>query len=138
MVFVALVAFYPFKGTVVPLWRIQVVDASGNPISNMPVAQEWQNHSTEQEDHWDESITDEDGYVTFPERLERASLGQRMIVAVGNAPWIVHASWGPHSFILVLAGPDYLNDVASYHGSQPPPSRVVLRRKSEIPALKMH
>jgi hypothetical protein len=136
LVFTALVVFYPFKVTVVPPWRIQVVDTSGKPVSNMRVAQEWQHYSIEREGHSEESVTDEGGFVTFPERVESASLYQRFIVGVGNVPWVLHTSWGPHSFILVLAGPDYLNDAVSYNGKEPPPSSVILRRMNEIPPLK--
>ena len=133
LIFVACVLFYPFKVTVVPVWRVQVVDTSGSPVANMPVGQDWRHYSLEQESHWDELITDENGYVTFPERVLRASVGRRLInLRLANLPGFPHAGWGPHSFILVLAGPDYQNDFASYNGSHPPPSRVILRRMSEI------
>ena len=136
LVFVASLLLYPFKVTVVPVWRVQVVDTSGSPVSNMLVGQDWRHYSIEREGHWDESITDEDGYVAFPERVLRASLCRRLIGGVANAPWLPHSGSGPHSFILVLAGPDYLNDAALYNGSEPPSSRVVLRRMDEIPPLQ--
>ena len=132
----AFVVLYPFKVTVVPSWRIQVVDTSGNPVPNMGIRQEWQHYSIEKDGHWEDSITDENGYATFPERTARASLLQRMFIALTNAPWVLHASWGSHSYIIVLAGPDYLNDAASFNGTGSPPSRVVLRHRSEIPPLK--
>lgn len=137
LVFVACVLFYPFKITVVPVWRVQVVDTSGTAVEDMPVGQDWRHYSFEQESHWDESITDENGFVTFPERVLRASVGRRLInLRPANLPGFPHAGSGPHSFILVLAGPDYLNDSATYKGGQPPPSRVILRRMSEIAPLK--
>ena len=137
LVFVAFLLIYPFKVTVVPVWKIQVIDTSGRPVSNMPVGQDWRHYSIEEESHWDESITDDDGYVTFPERVITASVGRRLIsVRPANLPGFPHAGWGPHSFILVLAGPDYLNDSAWYNGNQAPPARVILRRMSEIAPLK--
>ncbi len=136
LVCVAFALFYPIKVTVVPVWTIQVVDPSGRPVSNMPVGQDWRHYSIEQESHWDELITNENGYVTFPERVLRASLFRRLIATVASGSWLPHAGSGPHSFILVLAGPDHLNDSAWYDGSQPPPSRVILRRMSEISPTK--
>jgi hypothetical protein len=131
-----LTLLYPFKVTVVPVWRIQVVYASGKPVPSVGVEQVWQHYSVELDSHYDESITDEDGYVVFPERVRRISIFQRIIGAARNPPWFLHASSGPHSFILVLAGSDYLNDAASYDGRQPPPSRVILRLRAEIPPFK--
>ncbi len=137
LVLVACLLFYPFKINVVPVWRVQVVDTSGSPVANMPVGQDWRHYSFEQESHWEESITDENGFVTFPERVLRASVCRRLInLRPANLPGFPHGGSGPHSFILVLAGPDYQNDFATYTGSQPPPARVILRRMSEIAPLK--
>lgn len=128
---------YPFQVRVVPVWRIQVVDSAGRPVSNMPVAQDWRHYSFEQESHWEDSVTDENGYVTFPERLVRVSVARRLInLRPSNLPFFPHSSTGPHSFILVLAGDEYQNDDASYSGREAPPSLVVLRKRSEIPPVK--
>lgn len=132
LVILALI-FYPFQVRVVPVWKIQVVDSAGKPLSSMPVAQDWRHYSFEQESHWEESVTDENGYVAFPERLVRASLARRLInLRPSNLPFLPHASSGPYSFILVLAGDEYLNDDTSYSGREAPPSQVVLRKRSEI------
>lgn len=131
-VFACVAALYPFKDTVVPAWSVQVVDTSGNPVPKVAIRQVWRNYSTEFEDHREDSVTDEKGYATFPTRTGRACAQQRVFVCLSNARALAHAGWGPHSFVLVLAGPDYLSDDCSYHGSGQPPSRVILWRRSEI------
>jgi hypothetical protein len=132
IVLACVAVLFPFKDTVVPAWRVQVVDTSGNPVPKVPVRQVWRNYSTEQQDHEEGRVTDEAGYVAFPERTERACAVQRVFVGLNNAAALAHASWGPHSFLLVLAGPDYLSADCSYHGSGQPPGRLVLWRRSEI------
>ena len=98
LVFIPFIVLYPFKVKVVPVWTIQVVDKSGRPVPNMPVGQDWRHYSFEQERHWEESITDENGYVTFPERVLRASVGRRLVnLRPANLPGFPHAAWGPHS-----------------------------------------
>jgi hypothetical protein len=126
---------YPFEYTVVPIWRFQVIYESGEPVSKMKVRQVWQHYSLEKQEHEDETETDGEGYAMFPERIIRANCLQRIFVALTNAPWIMHASWGPHSYLVVLAGPDYLND-GSYSGKGTPPERIELLKRSEIAPLK--
>jgi hypothetical protein len=132
VLFACIAVLYPFKETVVPEWGVQVVDTSGNPVANVPIRQVWRNYSTEFGDHREDSVTDELGYATFPARSGRVCALQRALVSLSNARALAHASWGPHSFVFVLAGPDYLSDDCSYSGSGQPPSRVIFRRRSEI------
>jgi hypothetical protein len=46
-VLLAAFLFYPFETTVVPEWKIQVVDESGNPVKGVVVNQGWRHHSVE-------------------------------------------------------------------------------------------
>ena len=131
-VFACVAALYPFKDTVVPAWRVQVVDTSGNPVPKVAIRQVWRNYSTEQNDSEADSVTDESGYAVFPERRERACVLQRLFVGLNNVPNLAHAGWGPHSYVLVRAGPEYQTGMCSFDGKGQPPSRVVLRRRSEI------
>jgi hypothetical protein len=143
VVFACVAGLFPFKDTVVPAWKLQVVDTAANPVPNTRIRQVWRNYSTEQHDHEEDSVTDEAGYAAFPERTERACALLRVIVGLNNASAVAHASWGPHAFVLVLAGRDYQSDLCVFDGKGQPPSRVILRRRSEIgpskdsePALK--
>jgi hypothetical protein len=132
---VLILLLYPFKYTVVPEWKFQVVYKSGKPVPNIRVREVWQHYSLEKQDHEAETVTNAEGYAVFPERTIKANTLQRFLVAVTNAPWIVHASWGPHSYLIVLAGPDYLNG-GSYDGKGAPPERIELLKMSEIPPLE--
>src|SRR5262249_46734833 len=87
------VLLYPFEQTDVPFWRIQVVDTSGNPVPSVGITESWQNYSTELNSHEEESVTDAMGYAMFPERKERASALQRVLVGLSNIRATVHSSW---------------------------------------------
>ena len=52
------ISFIPFEMTVVPPWRFQVIDETGNPIKNTTVRQTWRHYSVEAEDHREDSMTD--------------------------------------------------------------------------------
>ena len=44
---------YPFETTIVPQWRVQVVDKAGTPLSGVAVAEHW-SHSSLEHDGLDE------------------------------------------------------------------------------------
>jgi hypothetical protein len=129
----SVVLLYPFKTTVVPMWRFQVVNEAGDPLPVVQVRQVWQHYTVETSSHEEESVTDENGYVTFPERTVRASILQRVLGFIVKLPAFIHASWGPHSYVIVLAGPDYLN-LGSYDGDGPLPERIEVWRMKDSPA----
>lgn len=119
--------FFPFDRTVVPLWRFQVVDEAGHPITNTPVRQIWRHYSVEDTDHEQDSITDQNGFAEFPRRTIRVSQFQIIKGAISNfLQYSIHASYGPSSFIIVLAGEDYIND-GHYKKGWQLPDRIVVR-----------
>ena len=119
--------FFPFDRTIVPPWRFQVVDESGHPMANMPVCQIWRHYSVEDTDHEEDSITDQNGFVEFPRRTIRVSQFQIIKGAISNfLQYSIHASYGPSSFIIVLAGDDYINN-GYYKKGWKLPSRIVVR-----------
>jgi hypothetical protein len=65
---------YPFKTTVVPDWKVRIVDEAGNPMRSFRVREVWQHYTIESTSHQEDLITDGDGYVTFPKRTVRGSL----------------------------------------------------------------
>lgn len=71
-------AFIPFNTTLVPEWRVQVVDENGNPYKGKLVRQSCYNYTLGVSpcSGADNSakLTDENGYVTFPERKINMSL----------------------------------------------------------------
>jgi hypothetical protein len=99
------ILLYPWKTTVVPEWRVRIVDQSGAPLANTGVREVWQHSSVEARSHEEDRVTDNEGYVTFPQRTIRSPLAIRILRPTINAinP---HYSSGPHAYLIVLA-PDY-------------------------------
>jgi hypothetical protein len=60
----ALLLLYPIKTTVVPDWKIRIVDEAGNPMRSFRVREIWQHYTIETYSHEEDLITDGDGYVT--------------------------------------------------------------------------
>lgn len=129
LIVLGVISLYPYKTTVVPAWKLRVVDAEGNPVKNMPVNYSWQNYSLESNGNEERTRTDENGYVSFPERTIRAALLQRMLGPVLNILQTgVHASFGSSGHIVVWGRPEeYETESLSYDGGVPP-EKVVLRR----------
>ena len=128
---IAVILLYPFETTVVPEWKTRIVDEAGTPMRMTGVREVWRHYTIESAGHEEDSITDNDGYVTFPKRTVRGSLlvriGKRLL-NVFNA----HATVGPHAYLVVLKGPSLpdsfvtINDI--YTAGQPVPTQVILKR----------
>ena len=88
---------YPYETTVVPDWRVRVVDENGNPVSGVTVTEYWRHMSFESDDHHAEAITDYSGYVSFPGRTTRAPLIRRAIGSLINRLNVHRADFGPHA-----------------------------------------
>ena len=97
-----IVLLYPLETTVVPEWKIQVVDESGNPTSHVPLRETWEHSSLEVRTHEEDLSTNEAGYVIFPARTIRASLALRVVRYVLNK-LNPHGSTGPTGSIYVLS-----------------------------------
>ena len=116
---------YPFDSTVVPAWKLQVVDVDENLCGNMRVTQSWGHYSL-QLDGWlgsDDRFTDMNGYVEFPERTISASLLRRMVVPViAHILVIAHGSVGASGAVWASG----IKDVAwlSYKAGKPLPGKM--------------
>jgi hypothetical protein len=124
-VLLAVVLFYPFETTVVPEWKIRVVDAVGNPVKGVVVNQGWRHHSIEIHRQEQSLVADAEGYVTFPRRTARAGL---LVRAVGSviAEFNPHGRTGPYAFVDVL-GP-YSGTAAEYSPGKPIPTTITVSR----------
>lgn len=116
----------PFETTIVPVWRIRVVDENGKPYESKRVREVWKHYSldrspgTNVEDQW----TDVNGYVTFPERTIKANLLKRMAyTSLANISKLAHGSAGARAYILVpgLSPIDYERD-------KPLPEQIIIPR----------
>jgi hypothetical protein len=115
-------AFYPYESVVVPTWKVKIIDVNGSPCENMPVMEMWGhyslfltgNHQSE------DSVTDKNGFVEFPERSVRAIGIRRLVMPfVTMILTIAHGSTGVHAAVSTSG----LKDVAwlSYKGELPLP-----------------
>lgn len=125
---------YPFKSTVVPAWRIRVVDEAGRPYAGMEVSQAWKHYSLELEggENMETRSTDASGYVEFPERTLRLSLLSRTLrTTFTRAAKLLHGSTGIHARV-VATGPQDIKSV-EYVPGKPPPEQLVLPSKDKEP-----
>jgi hypothetical protein len=75
VVIVMVIMLIPFESTVVPAWRIRVIDENGRPYVGQIVTQSWKHYTLEKEAgrNAESRQTDNAGYVSFPERTIKAS-----------------------------------------------------------------
>jgi hypothetical protein len=132
LVLIVVVMIFPFETPVVPAWKIQVVDEAEHPISRIGIRQSWQNYSIESREHREDSITDDNGYVTFPARTVRASLLTRLIHPISNLRAGPHASWGSYSDVLVLVYDENKLGDALWSEGNPLPEQAVVRTMKRI------
>ena len=124
----ALIILYPYKSVVCPAWQIQVVTETGKPLKGAFVRQHWQDYSVESDGHEQDAYTDENGYVSFPERTIKASLLSRGLGAISNTlSQGIHASYGPHAFVAAygeIVNGKRLEGSATYEAGQPLPEKI--------------
>jgi len=126
------VLLYPYETTVVPTWRVRVLDDERNPMGRVRVTEYWSDDSVERDDHEAESITDDEGYVTFPTRIIRASPIRRGIVPLINRLNVHGGAGGPHAYLIIsrVASSDmnFITANSNYFPGKPLPEEIVLRR----------
>ena len=126
---IVILLLVPFPSTVVPEWRVRVVDESGRPYAGMRVSEGWKHYSLELEagGNYETCQTDGGGYVTFPRRTFWAGLMSRVLrTAFTKAMTIMHGSVGIHADI-AATGPQGYKSV-EYTPGEPPPPELVLPR----------
>jgi len=125
------VSLYPSRSTVCPAWTIQVVDTAGNPLRGAFVRQVWKDYSVESASHEQDAHTDENGYVSFPERTVRSSWLARTFGVISQTVSLgVHASYGPSAQVLaygVKVRGKRLEGSATYRAGKSLAERLVTR-----------
>jgi hypothetical protein len=118
-------ALIPYNTTVVPEWKIQIIDERKNPVRNVLVDEHWRNHSIELHRHSETRVTDNEGYVSFPRRTVRSPL---LIRAIGRllANLNVHGESGPKASAIVL-GPYLTSRDPQYSPNKPSPEVIEIR-----------
>src|SRR5256885_9248129 len=121
-------SLYPSTSTVCPAWTIQVVDTAGNPLRGAFVRQVWKDYSVESASHEQDTHTDENGHVSFPERTIRSSWLARTVGVISNTVSLnVHASYGPSAHVLAYGrtiGGNRLEGGANYYPREALPQKL--------------
>jgi hypothetical protein len=91
-----IVMLVPIETSVIPQWRVQVVDVNGIECPNMRVTQSWGHYRLYLDGNYSSEarLTDLNGYAQFPARTVRASLSRRVIMPiVTRIATIMHGGW---------------------------------------------
>src|SRR2546422_9370627 len=78
------VSLYPSRSIVCPARTIRIVDTAGNPLSGAFVRQVWKDYSVESASHEQDAYSDENGFVSFPERTVTSSWLARRFGVISN------------------------------------------------------
>ena len=98
----ALITFLAWPTTLAqsPLWEVWVVNEAGQPEEGLTVTLTYQNYSAESEGHSEQKQTNAGGYVVFSSRSLKASRLRRIVTTLQSARAGVHASSGPHAWVM--------------------------------------
>ena len=127
--FVVLIVIYPFESVVLPVWKLRVVDMSGNACPNMQVNQGWSHYSLRLQSPGDSEFrfTNQSGDVQFPARTIRASLLRRTVVPIiAHVMVIAHGSTGIHGYVFATGMRD--GPFMNYEPGKQLPSRLVVEK----------
>jgi hypothetical protein len=119
----------PFTTTVVPVWKLRVINLEGNFCPRSQVNQGWGHYSLELEDIGGSDIrfTDDEGYVEFPERTIKANLIWRILApTIAFIMQIAHGSFGIKGYVFstgMIDGP-FIN----YKPGKPIPDKIIVDR----------
>ena len=122
---------YPFKTTIVPRWRLNVVDETRVlGVPDIRVTEHWQHYLLESEGHEEMQKTNQNGLVDFSERTIRTSLASRVMRTIFNfARQGANAKSGPYASIVVWGSSDYETTVAVYQPETPTQTEIVVHRR---------
>lgn len=117
----ALLLLLPPRSVTVPSWRVQFVDAAGQPLAGLAVKQSWTDFSVEGQEvgHEDVAVTDVQGFVAFPERALWAPLAFRVWGPVRNLlSSFLHASFGRYAELTPLCPLHAIDPDRTYYFGQ--------------------
>ncbi|MGB7069308.1 MAG: hypothetical protein WBD22_07420 [Pyrinomonadaceae bacterium] len=132
-IFLITLAFIPFNTTLVPEWKVQVIDENGNPYKGKGVRQFCDSYTLGVSPCQDSNdfmrLTDENGYAVFPERKINMSLLFRLIRSVFNfVMQLAHGSFGVDIYLDSTGPQDYKS--LKYIPGEPLPEKFILSSES--------
>lgn len=127
VVLLLVLLLFPFKSTIVPRWRVHLVDEAGSKIAGINVTEHWQHYLIQSAGSEDARRTDELGVVDFPERTVRASLVIRFVdVVINLTTQGSKAKFGPYGSLVVWGSREYDTVVVIYNPSAALQTEIVV------------
>ena len=127
LILIVIALLYPFEATIVPEWRLRVVDETGRPFADARVVQQW-NHYSLDISGGEEKWADKDGNVVFPKRTTRTPLLYRILrTAWAHLMTLFHGSTGIRASVRATT-PEDSSDSVEYQEGKSLPDVIVLRR----------
>jgi hypothetical protein len=118
---------YPFEFTVVPEWKLRIVDQTGQRLRGNRVRESWCHYTFENQDHEEDLLSDGDGYVQFPRRTIRGNL--ITLVAKFLEQFVnVHSSSGPSASVDYFGDYRLISDEPWYEPGRPLAPEIVVWR----------
>ena len=126
---IIVVMFIPIETTVIPRWKLQVVDVNGTPCANMIVTQHWGDYRLYSVGNLTTTAlyTDRNGYVEFAERTVRASLSRRLIMPVITSVGSLMHGGGEVVGVVLASGIKDVTDLR-YQPDNPLPDKMRVER----------
>lgn len=130
VIILLVLSMVPFKTTVVPEWKLRIIDENGNPYKGLMVIQHCQDATLEYNCDGLETnpYTDQDGYVVFPKRTVQMSLTIRVLATMVS---LLRHLITPHSSlgirVSISASGSFGYQVLEYNPNEPLPEKFVLR-----------
>jgi hypothetical protein len=139
IILVIVVSIIPFNTTLVPEWKLRVIDENGAPYKQLGLRQFCYSYTLgispchDSKDFMRE--TDENGYALFPERKINASLLSRAVRTVFHfVMQIAHGSFGESVYVDATGPQGY--KTLKYFRDEPLPTEFVLPSKDASAANK--
>jgi len=121
---VSIILLFPWKSQIVPSWRIQVVDEQGHPIRNLAVSQKWVNPNFQMLWLEEDFRSDENGFVTFPER----SAWGNVLLQLVSLSWSRTLGDVQDYDAMVFGWGDYAGGAVHYVKGKELPEKLIMRR----------
>lgn len=122
-----MLSLYPFETTVVPTWKLRLVDQTGQPLGGNRIRESWCHYTLETNCHEEELKTDSLGYVEFPRRTIRTNLFS-WVTNAARRIINVHSSFGPSASVYYLGDYRLMSEEPWYKPGRPLESEIVIQR----------
>jgi len=124
LICVSIIMLFPWKSQIAPSWRIQVVDEQEHPIKNLAVSQNWVNPNLQMLWLEEDFRSDENGFVTLPER----SAWGNVLLKIISLIWSQTLGNVQKYDAMVFGWGNYSGGAVYYVKGQEPPEKLIMRR----------